>query len=110
MSSTPHTISKSFHYIFQPGSTFIATQIYFVHPGNGEALSSTITARAQGIGKEVFIRMMQAIEVIRVYDALQIAVDQPRFFSKVNALVMRCLVSIPQLLLQLITNISCSII
>ena len=100
MSSIPHTISKSFHYIFQPGSTFIATQIYFVHPGDGEALSTTITARAQGIGKEVSVRMMQATEVIRVYDVLQMAVDQPRFFSEVNALVIRCLVSILQLLLH----------
>ena len=110
MSSIPCTISKSFQYIFQPGSIFIATQIYFVHPGNGEALSSTITARAQGIEKEVSVRMMRATEVIRVYDTLQMAVDQPRCFSEVNTLVMRCLVSILQLLLQLINNISCNII
>ena len=53
-----------------------------------------MTAVAEGAGQEMSIRMMRATEVTKVYDALQMAVDQPRFFSKVNALVMKCLVSI----------------
>jgi len=91
--SNHRSTSKAFHYTFSPGSTVIGAQLYLIHPGQGEALQSTMFATAAGVGKKVTIRMMRSTTPITMNSELRMAVDKVGDLNEVGELAFECLVS-----------------
>lgn len=46
-----------------------------------------------GLGKEVVIRMIRAVDSLELNDRLQMMVNTPHYASEVQALEMKCMVS-----------------
>lgn len=87
------SLSQTFSYDFAPGTTIIGIHMCLLHPGEGEALTSTMRATASGPGKEVTIRMMRATDPMEVGYMFQIGADREGELQHVQALAMKCIVS-----------------
>ena len=93
MSAGQRSISKAFHHTFSPGSTVIGVQLSLVHPGQGEALQSNMSAIAEGVGKKVTIRMLRSTKPMKETNALQMHIDRKGTLAEVGRMALECLVS-----------------
>jgi len=91
--SNQRSTSKAFHYTFSPGSTVIGVQLSLVHPGQGEALQSNMSAIAEGVGKKVMIRMLRSTNPTKETNALQMHIEKKGTLAEVGGMALDCLVS-----------------
>ena len=76
------------HYTFEPGTSFVGTQLCLVY--QGEASTSMLTAFAEGRGKEVSIRMKRAVDPLNMKDQLKIAANAINDIASVPVIDMKC--------------------
>ena len=60
----------------------------FIHPGNGEADKSVLTAFAIGVGKEVTIRLLRTTDPINASDIFWMETNKARNANELKAMQM----------------------